>query len=163
MLLVTDYRNEAQKFYYAGDGKANEAFLAILKQGWKKFFSKWDLTVDPQSLRYSFTSEHWDMATMDEALFVQLPESLKKLAAGHRNRYRLGMERMERKVELLNEAKKLVEAPKDEALKMTTKVNGKNRPLVVVVAEELNEFLKDSTNDGYSSTALFEIRKTEKF
>lgn len=163
MLLVTNYRNEAEKFYYAENGKAEAAFLAILKQGWKKYFQKWDRNVDPMALRYHFTQEHWEMATMDEALFNQLPEGMRKLAAGHRNRYRLGMERLNRKVEMLNAAKKLVEAPKEDALKMTTTVNGKKRPLVVVVAEELNEFLKDATNDGYTATELYEIRKTEKY
>lgn len=163
MLLVTDYRNEAEKFYYAGDGQMNDALLAILKRGWKKFFSKWDLNVDPKALRYHFVQEHWDMATMDEALFKQLPMSLQKTGEGHRNRYRIGLERLERKVELLNAAKQLVEAPKEEALKMTTKVNGKTRPLIAVVAEELNEILKDASSDGYTSTALYEIRKTEKF
>lgn len=163
MLLVTNYRHEAEKFYYAEEGKAEAAFLAILKQAWKKYFAKWDLTVDPQALRYHFTQEHWEMATMDDALFEQLPEGMKKLAAGHRNRYRIGMERLNRKVEMLNAAKTLIKAPKEEALKMTTTVNGKKRPLVVVVAEELNEFLKDATNDGYTSTELYTIHKTEKF
>lgn len=163
MLLVTDYRNEAEKFYYAGDGQMNEALLAVLKRGWKKFFSKWNLTVDPQDIRYHFTQDNWDMGRMDDTLFDQLPESIQKKFAGVRNGYRLSMERLERKVEMVNAAKTLVEAPKEEALKMTIKVNGKTRPLVAVVAEELNEILKTVSNDGYNSTALYEVRKTEKF
>lgn len=163
MLLVTNFPHEAEKFYYAEKGKADAAFLAVLKQGWKKYFKNWDQTVDPQALRYHYTKEHWEMATMDEALFQQLPEGMKKTVAGARNRYRIGLERLERKVEMVNAAKVLVEAPTEEALKMTTTVNGKKRPLVAVVAEELNVFLKETTNDGYNAVELYEIRKTEKF
>lgn len=163
MLLVTDYHNEAEKFYYVEPGKVNEAYLAVLTRGWKKFFRKWDTTVDPQALRYHFVQEDWEMATMDQDVFDRLPETMKKNAGKNRIRYTNGMKKLERKVEMVKAAKTLVEAPKADAVKMTITVDGKKRPLVIVVAEELNEFLKEATNDGYTATELFEVRKTEKF
>ena len=163
MLLITDYNNEAEKFYYAPKGQENEAYLAVLKKAWKKFFSKWDTTVDPTALRYHFVQEDWDMATLDDAVVVTLPDTMKKKVEQNRLRYRNGLVRLERKAEMVRAAKTLVEAPKDEALKMTIKVAGKTRPLVQVVAEELDKFLQDATNDGYNATKLFTVQKTEKF
>lgn len=163
MLLVTEFPNEAEKFYAVDKDNMNEALLVILKKGWKKFFSKWDRSGDPQALRIHFVQAAWDMATMDEALFNQLPESIQKQAAGHRQQYAIGLERLARKVEVLKAAKTIVEADKDEALKMTTVVNGKKKALVAVVAEELNELLKIASNDGYDAFGLYEVRKTEKF
>jgi hypothetical protein len=162
MLLVTDYNYEAEKFYYAAKGQENEAYLAVLKKAWKKFFAKWPTTADPQALRYHFVQEDWDMATLDDALVAALPETMKKKVEQNRLRYRNGLARLERKAEMVRAAKALVEAPKDEALKMTIKVDGKNRPLAQVVAEELNKFLQEATNDGYNATELFTIQKTEK-
>lgn len=163
MLLVTDYNNEAEKFYYAAKGQENEAYLAVLKKAWKKFFSKWDTVADPQAIRYHFIQEDWDMATLDDAVVATLPETMKKKVEQNRLRYRNNIAHLERKAEMVRAAKALVEAPKDEALKMTIKVDGKTRPLVQLVAEELNKFLQDASNDGYTCTELFTIQKTEKF
>lgn len=163
MLLVTDYRYEGQKFYYAAKGQENEAYLAVLKKAWKKFFAKWDTIADPAAIRYHFVQEDWDMATLDDAVVAALPETMKKKVEQNKLRYRNGLAQLERKAAAVRNAKVLVEAPKDEALAMTTKVDGKTRPLAQVVAEELNEFLQDATNDGYDHTDLFKVKKTENF
>ena len=54
--------------------------------------------------------------------------------------------------------------PVDEALALTmADKNGKKKPAVEVVADVLNEIVKEWTNDGYSNEQIFELRQTEKY
>lgn len=164
MIFVTDFNSKERYYYFETVEQKHRALLAILTKAHKKFFAKDEMVVDTSRLRYRFITEDWEMANLDDAVVEALPEIMKKRALANKNRYNFALAEEERRVAAITTLRNMMAMPVDEALALTMKdKNGKKKPAIEVVADELNEIVKERTNDGYSNEQIFELRQTEKY
>lgn len=164
MIFVTEFNDTERYYYFETQEQKSRALLAILTKAHKEFFAKDKTVVDTSRLRYRFVQEDWDMATLDDAVVETLPESMKKKVMANKNRYNFALAEEERRVAALFALRNMMAMPVEEAIALTVKVdNGKKAPAIQVIADALNEIVKERTNDGYRNGQIFEIRKTQKF
>lgn len=164
MIFVTEFNNKERYYYFETKEQKSRALLAILTKAHKEFFAKDELTVDMNQIRYRFVKEDWEMATLDDAVVATLPETMQKKVLANKNRYNFAFEAENRRVSAIFALRNMMAMPVEEAIALTVKDNnGKNAPAIQVIADELNEIVKERTNDGYRNGQIFEIRKTEKY
>lgn len=142
MLLTTQYKNGTVRYYsYETEYQKTKALLAIMKNGWKYFPTSISLDVNRESVRHHFTAAEWEMAILKDMVYEALPPMMKAKVATVKTTFSALMEEQTNQAKTINAARRIVQASKEDALKMKTKVKGELKPSILVVAAELDELL----------------------
>lgn len=142
MLITTQYKNGTVNYYsYETEYQKTKALLAIIKNGWKYFPKNTTLDDNRESVRHHFTVAEWEMATLKDMVYEALPPMMKAKVATVKATFSSLMEEQTRQVKTINAARRIIQASKEDALKMRVKVKGELKPSILVIAAELDEFL----------------------